>query len=148
MHKLNNIKVIKKLIIHTKTIRTLYFIVGILILVSCKNDEKDAANNQPVAEIQNSIVEEQLLVGSWKDSSESALDFTLFKDGTARSDNMKTLLYKNWTVKGNQITFTIESIGNGMSFTDEETYTIEKLTKDDLILRKGTYLSEYTKKQT
>src|SRR5690606_920406 len=112
----------------------------------CKNDRKSTTNNEANSKMEASIVEEEFLVGSWKDTSKSALHFTLFKDGTARSDNMKTLLYKNWKVKGNQITFTIESIGNGTSSMDTVTYIIEKLTRDELILRKGNYLSEYTKK--
>lgn len=60
---------------------------------------------------------------------------------------MKTLLYKSWSVNGNEITFTIESIGNGTSSIDVETYTIDQLTKDQLILSKGGYKPEYTKKK-
>ncbi|GGW39238.1 hypothetical protein GCM10007383_24960 [Arenibacter certesii] len=124
----------------------LFLIVGVLLLGSCKNDRKSTTKNEESSKIEESIVEKEFLVGSWKDTSKSALHFTIFKNGTARSDNMKTLLYKNWKVKGNQITFTIESLGNGTSSIDTVTYIIEKLTKDKLILRKGTYLSEYTKK--
>lgn len=132
---------------NTKTFQTFLLILGILFLGACKNDKKNTAENEPNSEIQNSKDEEELLVGSWNDTSESALDFTLFKDGTARSDNMKTLLYKKWSIKGNKISFTIESIGNGTSSTDNITYRIEKLTNNELILRKGTYLSKFTKKQ-
>ena len=85
------------------------------------------------------------IIVSWKDNSESALNFTLFEDGTARSDNMKTLLYKSWKQEGNQITFTVQSIGNGTCSVSDVTYIIDKLTKDKLILRKGEYLFEYTK---
>ncbi|MCM4168441.1 hypothetical protein KCTC52924_02013 [Arenibacter antarcticus] len=136
----------KNLITNTKTIHILFLIVGVLLLGSCKNDRKSTANNEANSEIEESIVEKEFLVGSWKDTSKSALHFTLLKNGTARSDNMKTLLYKNWKVKANQITFTIESIGNGTSSMDTITYNIEKLTRDELILKKGNYLSEYTKK--
>ncbi len=62
--------------------------------------------------------------------SEAALNFTLLADDTAKSDNMKTLLYKKWRVAGNNIIFTIESIGNHTSSTDDEVYEIIKL--DDL----------------
>ncbi|MEO9147262.1 MAG: lipocalin family protein [Ginsengibacter sp.] len=135
----------KNLTRKTKAILNLFFIVGILLLGSCKTDTKNKTSNGSGTEIQNSIGEKEFLIGSWKDNSEAALNFTLFKDGSARSDNMKTLLYKNWKVKGNQITFTIESVGNRTSSIDTVTYTIEKLTKTDLVLKNGTYLSEYTK---
>ncbi|WP_051315607.1 lipocalin family protein [Arenibacter certesii] len=136
----------KKLVTKAKVMHILFLIVGVLLLGSCKNDRKSTTKNEESSKIEESIVEKEFLVGSWKDTSKSALHFTIFKNGTARSDNMKTLLYKNWKVKGNQITFTIESLGNGTSSIDTVTYIIEKLTKDKLILRKGTYLSEYTKK--
>ncbi len=136
----------RNLVAKTKTIHILFFIVGVLLLGSCKNDRKSTTSNEANSKIEGSIVEKEFLVGSWKDTSKSALHFTLLKNGTARSDNMKTLLYKNWKVKGNQITFTIESIGNGTSSTETVTYLIEKLTRDELILRKGNYLFEYTKK--
>lgn len=136
----------RNLVIKTKTAHILFLIVGVLLLVSCKNDRKSTTNNEANSKIEGLTVEKEFLVGSWKDTSKSALHFTLFKNGTARSDNMKTLLYKNWKVKGNQITFTIESIGNGTSSMDTVPYIIEKLTRDELILRKGKYLFEYTKK--
>ena len=93
-----------------------------------------------------STFDTKLLIGSWKDNSDAALDFTLFEDGSARSDNMKTLLYKNWQIKGDQITFTIESIGNATSSTDNLTYLIENLSDKELILNDGrSHLSTYTK---
>lgn len=137
----------KNTAIRVKTIQTLFLIVGLFLLASCKNDTKSATSSKENSKIKNLIFEKKLLIGSWKDIFKSALHFTLFKNGTARSDNMKTLLYKNWSVKGNQITFKVESVGNGTSSTDNVTYVIEKLTKDELILRKGTHLSEYKKKQ-
>lgn len=143
---LHNILMMRNLVVKTKTIYILFLIVGTLLLGACKNDNKSTTNNKVSSEIEGSIVENEFLIGSWKDTSKSALHFTLFKNGTARSDNMKTLLYKDWNVKGNQITFTVESIGNGTSSIETVTYIIEKLTRDELILRKGSYLSEYTKK--
>ncbi len=136
----------KKLEVNSKTIGTLVFVFGMLFLGSCTDERKNAASTDPDLETQNSTTEGELLIGSWKDASEAALDFTLFKDGTARSDNMKTLLYKTWSVKGDQVTFTIESIGSGTSSTGDVTYTIEELTKSDLVLKEGTSLSTYTRK--
>ncbi|NKI28172.1 lipocalin family protein [Arenibacter sp. 6A1] len=126
-----------------KTIQIL-FLIGMLVMGSCKNPKKNTSEIQN-EEKHGATVDKELLVGSWKDQSEFALHFTLFKDGSASSDNMKTLLYRNWEVQGNQITFTVESIGNGTSFMDDETYIIDRLTKDSLILKNGEYIFEYTK---
>ncbi|SHJ68336.1 Lipocalin-like [Arenibacter nanhaiticus] len=139
----------KNLILKTRAIQVL-FLIGILSLGSCRNEGKNATESKVTSEIQNkdkhsSTIDKELLVGPWKDQSEFALHFTLFKDGSASSDNMKTFLYRTWEVQGNQITFTVESIGNGTSFIDNETYVIDKLTKDSLILKNGEYRFEYTK---
>jgi|SRR5690554_1473457 len=139
-------EVMKNLATKTKIIPITFLIFGLLLLGACKNDTKTTENKEVDSEHQKSEVENELLVGSWLDSSDAALHFTLFNDGTARSDNMKTLLYKNWKVQGNQISFIVESIGNGTSSVDTLTYSIEKLTKNKLILKKDNYLSEYTKK--
>ena len=141
-----NFEVMKNLATKSKIIPITFLMLGLLLLGACKNDTKTTMDNEMNSKHQKSEVENELLVGSWLDSSDAALHFTLFNDGTARSDNMNTLLYKNWKVKGNQITFIIESIGNGTSSVDTLTYNIEKLTKNKLILKKDNYLSEYTKK--
>lgn len=133
--------------IKTNTIRFLFLIVGILVLSSCKNDRKSTSDKEVNSETENLLVEEKFLIGSWEDTSPSALHFTIFENGTARSDNMKTLLYKNWSVNQNKITFTVESIGSGTSFTDTVTYGILKLTNDELLLINGTSLFEFTKEK-
>jgi len=144
------IKIMRIPVIKQTLFQILLFCFGLTLFVSCNGERKSKTGNEMNSEVKNENefdigIDKQLLVGSWKDTSESALHFTLFKDGSARSNNMKTLLYKNWRVNGRQITFTIESVGNGMSSTNEVTYTIDKLSKDKMVLRKGDYLSEYTK---
>ncbi|WP_299396823.1 lipocalin family protein [uncultured Gelidibacter sp.] len=136
----------KNLATKSKIIPITLLMLGLLLLGACKNDTKTTMDNEVNSKNEKSIVENELLVGSWIDASDAALHFTLFDNGTARSDNMKTLLYKNWEVKGDQITFIVESIGNGTSSMDTLTYNIETLTKNKLILKKDNYLSEYTKK--
>ncbi|HUH75326.1 MAG TPA: lipocalin family protein [Chitinophagales bacterium] len=132
----------------TKMIRNLFFIGGVLLIGSCDNIDKSSAANESEIETSQSGFDKALLIGSWKDNSPSALDFTLFEDGTARSDNMEALLFKNWKVDGSQITFTIESIGNRTSSTDETTYLIEKVSERELILNDGrAHLFQYTKVQ-
>lgn len=117
--------------------KSLYLKLTIVILsvtfLSCSSQKKDTKINQ------------KLLVGSWIDLSPAKLHFSMFENGLAQSDNMKTLLYKNWKVEGKNIIFTIESIGNGSSSIDQETFTIQKLTKDSLILNRKGYEFKYTR---
>ncbi len=63
--------------------------------------------------------------------------FELLKGGEARSINMETLKYKKWSVEENKINFTVESIGNGQSFTFDDTYIIKKLDENSLELSNG-----------
>ena len=69
------------------------------------------------------------------------------QDGTARSDNMKTLVYKQWRVEGNKLILTAETVGNGVSTEGETTYDIQTLTADKMILRNGELISEYVRKK-
>jgi hypothetical protein len=135
----------------TITISILILAIGILLLSSCKRGSNSSSGEGISLKIQtekmdDSAIQEELLIGSWEDSSPAALHFSLFEDGTARSDNMQTLLYKKWKVNKNQIIFTIESIGNDTSSIENVPYEIEKLTKNKLILRNGEFLLHYTKK--
>ena len=135
----------KNIAMKLKNIHFISLLICVLLLASCGNNGKSASNNDTKIDVEDSPDRLEFLIGSWKDTSKSALHFTLFKDGTARSDNMKTLLYKNWSSRENKITFIIESIGNGISTTDSVTYNIEKLTSNELILKKGDYLYTYQK---
>ncbi len=87
----------------------------------------------------------KFLIGSWKDKSSAALHFSLLSDGSARSDNMQTLLYQKWSVKSNKLTLTIKSIGNGNSSVSEEVFDIYKLDKKSLILKQDHIVFEYSK---
>ena len=136
----------KKPQITPNTIRILCFILGILVFGGCKHDGENTKINDYDASIQNATIEKNLLVGSWKDTSAAALDFTLFESATARSDNMQTLAYKRWSVDGNLLTITLESIGNGTSFVGNQVYTIEKLTESEMVLSDGEYVMVYRKK--
>lgn len=137
--------------IREKIALVLFVISGILVIAACGDKVKkgETAKTGLVVMEEGGAVREiniELLPGSWEDTSPAALHFTLFQDGTARSDNMRTLLYKKWRVEEDQVIFTIESIGNGTSFTAEDTCIIQALTKDKLVLKKGTALRKYRAK--
>lgn len=127
----------KNLNIKSKLFKISFLTLAIFTLNSCKEDPKNIEIEEETVEIEKLVAAEQLLVGSWKDTSPSALHFTLFEDGTAKSDNMETLLYKSWSVKDNKITFIVESIGNKTTSIDTIVQTIEKLTDDELLLVDG-----------
>lgn len=48
---------------------------------------------------QKATINTDFLIGSWIDQSEALLHFILFADGSAKSDNMATLLYQKWQYK-------------------------------------------------
>ncbi len=124
-------------------------LIGLIALVSC-NEAKNKDNKKVKREyIENSVtnINEKLLIGSWLDQSKSKLHFSLFQDGTARSDNMATLLYQKWRLDGTKLVLTAKSVGNGNSSTDEETYEIKTLTEDKMILQNGDFLYKFVKKK-
>ena len=71
--------------------------------------------------------------------------FTLGANGVATSVNMATLQYDTWRTDGNELIMTGRSIGNGQTIEFTETYTIEKLTDDTLVLRNGDMTMTYTR---
>ncbi len=100
------------------------------------------------ATIVSKTIDKELLYGSWIDQSEAKLNFSINPDGSAQSDNMETLLYKSWKLKGDIITFTIESVGNHTSSSDKESYFIDSLTKKKMVLKdRAGVLYTYTKKK-
>ncbi len=122
-------------------------VAGGLFLISCKNDQKNSDKKVITEKIteDQSIINTDLLIGSWKDQSPSLLHFSLFANGTAKSDNMETLLYQKWEVKNNQLYLTAESVGNGNSSIDTTVYEIQKLDENEMILKQGEIIFEYKK---
>lgn len=63
--------------------------------------------------------------------------FTLEANGSASSINMATLKYEKWKKEGNLLLLSGISIGNHQSISFTDTLTVEQLTQDSLILKKG-----------
>ncbi len=59
---------------------------------------------------------------------------TLNTDGTAASVGMATLLFKNWSLDGNILSLTSESIGNKVTTTITDSLQIVKIDQDSLVL--------------
>lgn len=60
--------------------------------------------------------------------------FILNQNGTARSINMTTLLFKNWNLDDRQLTLQYESIGNKQTIVGSDTLNVIKIDADSLIL--------------
>lgn len=131
----------------TRTILGL-LLMGLISLGACKENKNTEEKKLKKEGLEKSetLVNKQLLVGSWLDTSESQLHFSMLQDGTARSDNMATLLYQKWRVEGSKLILTVKSIGNGSSSIDEESYEIKTLTEEKLVLQNGDYNMEYKRK--
>lgn len=56
------------------------------------------------------------------------------EDGTAASINMATLVYKTWSMDGDTLRMTGQSIGNGQTIDFTQNATIEMPNSDSLIL--------------
>lgn len=69
----------------------------------------------------------------------------LEKGGKASSINMATLQYEKWEKKENLLILSGKSIGNKVTGPFTDTLTIEKLTEDELILKKGRLTLRYHK---
>lgn len=70
----------------------------------------------------------------------------LEKGGKASSINMATLQYESWEVKDNELILSGKSIGNKETFSFSDTLIIEKLTENELTLKKGSLTINYNKR--
>lgn len=67
----------------------------------------------------------------------------LEQGGKASSINMATLQYETWEQQGDKLLLTGKSIGNGMTLSFTDTLTIEQLTENELVLKKGDLTINY-----
>lgn len=92
-----------------------------------------------------------ILEGNWVEHIPGMEDrvqgFSLEKDGQASSINMATLRYEAWQRQGDKLILSGISIGNGVSSNFSDTYTIEKITADKLILKRGAENKTFTREQ-
>lgn len=88
----------------------------------------------------------ELLIGSWLDDNKAKLHFTLFENGKASSENMKTLIYKRWTTRNDSLFLTVKSIGNRTRFESIEAYKIDTLDANNLVLHNKNFKMSYSRK--
>jgi len=92
---------------------------------------------------------ETSIEGSWVEPvpgmEQMMQGFTLEKNGKASSINMATLQYETWERSKNLLILTGKSIGNSQIITFSDTLTIEELTTEKLVLKKGNATFYYQK---
>lgn len=71
--------------------------------------------------------------------------FILQNDGKAVSINMATLQYEGWVQKDDLLILSGKSIGNRQTISFSDTLVIEKLTRDNLILKHNGAIRSYSR---
>lgn len=130
----------------THPIFMLTLLSALLILGACNENKSENKTNEQHKEKATVSIDSSLLIGSWLDTSDSALHFSMLDDGTARSDNMQTLQYMKWRIDGKKLILTAKSIGNGSSSISDDIFEIETLTDKKMVLKNGEYRIEYMRK--
>ncbi|AIM37653.1 hypothetical protein KO02_13950 [Sphingobacterium sp. ML3W] len=89
--------------------------------------------------------------GNWVEPipgmEESMQGVSLKKGGMANSINMATLEYSTWEKTGDKLILSGKSIGNHQTSAFSDTLTIQELTQEKLILKKGNQIIKYTKEK-
>lgn len=93
---------------------------------------------------------ESKLIGTWLqpvpgiENQQQGIIF--YKDGSASSVNMRTLVYESWKQDGDILQLRGKSIGNGQTFEIEEEFIIRQLDGRHLVLQLGDMVVTYTRK--
>ena len=111
-----------------KRLRDLTAVLGMVALTACNNASIEGSWVEPVPGMPG-----------------MQQGFVLDGDGSASSINMATLKYEAWKKVGNRLLLSGTSIGNHQNISFTDTLTIEKLTQDSLILKRGEVLLRYAK---
>ena len=130
-----------------KIIKVILTMIVIATAINC-TDKKSETNNSETSK-NVSINYNELLIGSWVEKNpideNEVQRIEILKDGKAKSINMATLLYKNWSVKNDSLFLIQESIGNKTSSIDTFGYKINTINKNQLILSNKDLISTYRK---
>lgn len=111
-----------------RTFKNLTILFGIVALTACNQATMEGSWLEPVPGMPG-----------------KQQGLTLKADGSAVSIHMATLQYEKWKHEGNTLFLSGTSIGNKQSIPFTDTLTVERLTPDSLILRKGELLLRYAK---
>lgn len=94
---------------------------------------------------------EPSLEGKWVEPIPGMEDqmqgISLEKDGKASSINSATLQYRAWVRQGDTLILSGQSLGNGQTIDFVDSYQIEKLSNDELVLKSDDMTINYHKQQ-
>ena len=129
----------------TKNILTISLITT-FILASCqKTTKQETKNNENI--LPSMISETNLLIGSWVEpnpiNANEVQGIKINEDGTAKSINMSTLVYKKWWKENDKLALVFESIGNGLTIIDTTKFEIIKLNHNELEIKDNDYTIKY-----
>ena len=129
----------------TKNILTISLITT-LILASCqKTTKQETKNNENI--LPSMIRETNLLIGSWVEpnpiNANEVQGIKINEDGTAKSINMSTLVYKKWWKENDKLALVFESVGNGLTIIDTTKFEIIKLNHNELEIKDNDYTIKY-----
>jgi hypothetical protein len=129
----------------TKNILTISLITT-LILASCQKTTKQETKNDENI-LPSMVSETNLLIGSWVEpnpiNANEVQGIKINEDGTAKSINMSTLVYKKWWKENDKIALVFESIGNGLTIIDTTKFEIIKLNHYELEIKDNDYTIKY-----
>lgn len=129
----------------TKNILTISLITT-LILASCQKTTKQETKNDENI-LPSMISETNLLIGSWVEpnpiNANEVQGIKINEDGTAKSINMSTLVYKKWWKENDKLALVFESIGNGLTIIDTTKFEIIKLNHNELEIKDNDYTIKY-----
>ena len=129
----------------TKNILTISLITT-FILASCQQTTKKETKNDENL-LPSMISETNLLIGSWVEpnpiNANEVQGIKINEDGTAKSINMSTLVYKKWWKENDKIALVFESIGNGLTIIDTTKFEIIKLNHNELEIKDNDYTIKY-----
>lgn len=129
----------------TKNILTISLITT-FILASCqKTTKQETKNNENI--LPSMISETNLLIGSWVEpnpiNANEVQGIKINEDGTAKSINMTTLVYKKWWKENDKLALVFESVGNGLTIIDTTKFEIIKLNHNELEIKDNDYTIKY-----
>jgi hypothetical protein len=129
----------------TKNILTISLITT-FILASCQQTTKKETKNDENL-LPSMISETNLLIGSWVEpnpiNANEVQGIKINEDGTAKSINMSTLVYKKWWKENDKLALVFESVGNGLTIIDTTKFEIIKLNHNELEIKDNDYTIKY-----
>lgn len=129
----------------TKNILTISLITT-LILASCQKTTKQETKNDENI-LPSMVSETNLLIGSWVEpnpiNANEVQGIKINENGTAKSINMSTLVYKKWWKENDKLALVFESVGNGLTIIDTTKFEIIKLNHNELEIKDNDYTIKY-----